>query len=119
MKTPRTNRVVAEIKNALQAQPKPEALHQCSLCGGELVYPVSWEQRAGERWYIERRCPDCESWHYGEHSIESVDTFDDALNEGTEQLLETLHAWVRAGMEADVEKLIKAINADAILPMDF
>ena len=56
MKTPRANRVASEIKNVLQAQPRPEALHECSLCSGELVYPVAWEQRAGERWYIERRC---------------------------------------------------------------
>jgi uroporphyrinogen decarboxylase len=33
-------------------------LHVCRECEGTLVYPVSWEERPGDRWSIERRCPD-------------------------------------------------------------
>jgi hypothetical protein len=119
MDASREHRVTTQAKKLLKTKPQPDVLHECTVCGGSLVYPVSWEQRTGDRWYIQRRCPDCESWHYGEHAGDCVDSFDDALNDGTEQLLETLHAWVRASMEADVEALIAAIQADAILPMDF
>jgi len=94
-------------------------LHECPHCAGDLVYPVSWEERAGERWRIERRCPNCEWRHEGEFDQEEVEEFDDILNEGTESLLTGLRNFSRANMAADIEGLIEAINADQILPMDF
>lgn len=94
-------------------------LHVCPSCESELVYPVSWEERAGDAWRIERRCPNCEWRHTGEFSQDEVEFFDDALNDGTEDLLVSLRNVVRANMEADVERLIDAIHADRIEPMDF
>lgn len=94
-------------------------LHICPECAGGLVYPVAWEQRRGQRWRIERRCPDCEWRGSGEHSLREVDAFDDVLNDGTEALLMTLRQETRANMEEDVHRLISALHADALLPMDF
>jgi hypothetical protein len=94
-------------------------LHECPDCNSDLVYPVSWEERTGERWRIERRCPNCEWRHEGEFDQDEVEEFDDMLNEGTESLLTGLRNFSRANMVADIEGLIDAINADQILPMDF
>jgi hypothetical protein len=94
-------------------------LHLCPSCDSDLVYPVSWEERAGESWRIERRCPNCEWRHAGEFSQDEVELFDDALNDGTEDLLVSLRNFSRANMEADVESLIEAIHMDRIEPMDF
>ena len=94
-------------------------LHVCPACESDLVYPVSWEERAGDAWRIERRCPNCEWRHSGEFSQDEVELFDDALNDGTEDLLVTLRNFARANMEADVEQLIEAIHLDRIEPMDF
>jgi hypothetical protein len=94
-------------------------LHVCPACEGDLVYPVSWEERDDDSWSIERRCPNCEWRHVGEFSQDEVEVFDDALNDGTEDLLITLRNFARANMEADVERLIAAIHADLIEPMDF
>lgn len=94
-------------------------LHECPACESELVYPVSWEERAGDSWRIERRCPNCEWRHDGEFSQDEVECFDDALNDGTEELLVSLRDFARANMEADVERLIEAIRLDRIEPMDF
>lgn len=94
-------------------------LHVCPECAGELVYPVGWEERRGDSWEITLRCPDCEWWHTGEYGDEAVERFDDALNDGTEDLLASLRTFARANMEDDVERLVEAIQADLILPMDF
>ncbi|MGD9573665.1 MAG: hypothetical protein AB7V62_17440 [Thermoleophilia bacterium] len=94
-------------------------LHVCPSCESELVYPVSWEERAGDTWKIERRCPNCEWRHTGEYGQDDVELFDDALNDGTEDLLVSLRNFARANMEADIERLIDAIQRDRIEPMDF
>ena len=94
-------------------------LHVCPSCESDLVYPVSWEERAGDSWRIERRCPNCEWRHSGEFSQDEVELFDDALNDGTEDLLVNLRNFARANMEADVERLIEAIRLGRIEPMDF
>jgi hypothetical protein len=94
-------------------------LHVCEDCGGDLVYPVAWEERSGDRWRIERRCPNCEWRHLGEFQQVEVEVFDDVLNEGTEELLVALRNFSRANMEEDIERLITAIRGDLIQPMDF
>jgi len=104
---------------AADEAPATPELHVCESCGGGLVYPVSWEERSGDTWHIERRCPSCEWRHAGEFDQEAVEVFDDVLNEGTEDLLVTLRSFARANMEADIERLIEAIHSDLILPMDF
>jgi hypothetical protein len=94
-------------------------LHVCPECESDLVYPVSWEERSGDSWRIERRCPNCEWRQTGEHSQDEVELFDDALNDGTEDLLVSLRNFARSNMESDIERLIDAIRADRIEPMDF
>lgn len=94
-------------------------LHVCPECSGQLVFPVAWEERSGSSWEITLRCPDCEWWHTDEYDGESVDRFDDVLNDGTEQLLSDLRTFARANMEEDVARLLRAIEQDLILPMDF
>jgi len=109
---------------AAEAQPvtftdEADDLHVCPECTGELVYPVEWEEHMGDRWRLSRRCPSCEWIGTGEFDQAAVDRFDDVLSEGTEALLTSLRSMVRTNMEEDVERIIAAINADQILPIDF
>jgi hypothetical protein len=110
---------VNEQESAVATATDAVDLHICPECAGALVYPVGWEERRGDAWEITLRCPDCEWWHTGEYQDEEVERFDDALNDGTEELLANLRTFARANMEEDVERLIEAIEADLILPMDF
>lgn len=96
-----------------------DGLHVCPECDSELVYPVAWEERSGETWHIERRCPNCEWRHAGQFVQAEVEDYDDVLNDGTEELLDALRSFARANMEEDVERLIDAIRLDRIQPMDF
>ncbi len=94
-------------------------MHVCEQCSSDLVYPVAWEERTEDSWYVERRCPNCEWRHEGEFHQSEVEIFDDVLNEGTESLLTKLREFARSNMEEDVERLISALEADLIEPMDF
>lgn len=94
-------------------------LTTCPVCRGTLVYPVAWEESTGQTWKITLRCPDCEHQHVGDYCGDAVDRFDDALADGTEQLLSDLRTFARMNMEDDVERLVQAIRHDGILPMDF
>ena len=101
-------------------QPTREVpLNFCPDCHSDLVYPVAWEESSANTWRIERRCPNCEWRGVGEFGQEQVEVFDDALNDGTEDLLASLRQFSRANMEADVEKMITALDGDHIHPMDF
>jgi hypothetical protein len=110
--------VAADAERAAPAA-EPVDLHICPECAADLVYPVEWEEHTGDSWRLSRRCPSCEWSGTGEFDQASVDRFDDVLSEGTEALLTNLRSMVRTNMEADVERLIAAIHADLILPIDF
>ena len=94
-------------------------LHICPSCDSPLVYPTDWAPADRRRWNVALRCPDCE-WHGdGVYTQDVVDRFDEALDVGTEQLLDDLNLLARANMEEQVERFVAAIQADQILPEDF
>jgi hypothetical protein len=95
------------------------ALHVCPCCDSELVYPTDWAPANRRRWHVELRCPDCEWAGGGVYAQEVVDRFDDALDAGTELLLDDLNLLARANMEEQVSRFLDALRADQILPEDF
>lgn len=108
-----------EQDSAVAVATEQSELHICPECTSDLVYPVGWEERRGDSWEITLRCPNCEWWHTGEYHDDEVESFDDVLNDGTEELLATLRTFARANMEEDVERLIEALDTGLIQPMDF
>ena len=94
-------------------------MNHCPDCHSDLVYPVAWEESSEDSWRIERRCPNCEWYGVGDFLQAEVEEFDDALNDGTEDLLTSLRQFSRANMEADVETMIRALDENHIQPMDF
>jgi hypothetical protein len=94
-------------------------LHVCPVCTSELVYPVAWEEAGRTHWEVSLRCPNCEWTFTGVYDDETIQRFDEVLDEGTEALVSDLRQLTRANMEADVERFIAAIYADWLLPEDF
>jgi hypothetical protein len=94
-------------------------LHVCPVCDSELVYPIDWAPAPGGRWTVDLRCPDCEWRGGGTYDQRVVDRFDDALDRGTESLLEDLGLIVRANMEEQLDRFVTALHSAAILPEDF
>ena len=96
-----------------------EALHICPACASELVFPTDWSPADRTRWSVELRCPDCEWIGGGVYSQQVVDRFDEALDSGTEQLLDDLTTLARSNMEEQLQSFVAALWADHILPEDF
>jgi hypothetical protein len=94
-------------------------LHVCPACRSELVYPVDWQEAGRTSWEVSLRCPNCEWTHTGVYGEEAIQSFDEILDEGTEALVADLRELTRANMEEDVERFVRAIDADFVLPEDF
>jgi hypothetical protein len=94
-------------------------LHICPACTSELVYPVAWEEAGPTSWEVSLRCPNCEWNHTNVHAEDTIQRFDEKLDEGTEALVGDLRLLTRANMEADVDRFIRAIHGDHLLPEDF
>ena len=94
-------------------------LHVCPDCDKELVYPVEWEEASPTHWEVQLRCPNCEWSTVGLFDQETVDRFDEQLDQGTEALVRDLKRLTRANMEEEVDRFVKALDSDAIWPMDF
>jgi hypothetical protein len=94
-------------------------LHVCPECSSALVHPTDWEPAGRTRWRVDLRCPECEWFGSEVHDQKVMDAFDEALDEGTEGLLDDLSELSRAIMEEDVDRFIDALRRDLILAEDF
>ncbi len=107
---------------AESASPVPlpaDNLHLCGSCGGDLVYPVDWEEAGARHWEVTLRCPSCEWSGTGVFEQAAVERFDEELDRGTEALVRDLRRLTRANMEDEIDLFVRALEADAIQPMDF
>jgi hypothetical protein len=94
-------------------------LHVCPQCRSELVYPMSWAEAGEKAWELDLRCPNCEWEHTDVYEQTIVEALDEVLDDGTQALVGDLKSLVRANMEAEVDRFIAALRADAIWPIDF
>jgi hypothetical protein len=107
---------------AAAAIPSPSPvrdLHHCPCCERDLVYPVEWEEVSPTHWEVLLRCPNCEWGEVDTFDQPTVDRFDERLDVGTEILMRDLKRLQQANMEDEIDRFVRAVNADAILPEDF
>jgi hypothetical protein len=111
----------ATVPEAVPAAPAEERidLHRCPECEQQLVYPVEWEEASATHWEVSLRCPDCEWSTVGVYDQDTVDRFDEELDRGTDLLVRDLKRLTRANMEEEIERFGRALDSDAIWPMDF
>ncbi len=96
-----------------------EDLHICVECQSPLVYPTEWEETSSTHWEVVLRCPECLLERTGNFNQEAVDSFDEELDRGTEELVRSLKRVTRANMEEEADRLAAALEANAVWPMDF
>lgn len=94
-------------------------LHVCPECDGQLVYPVDWEEHDAVHWLVSLRCPSCEWNDIDLYAQAAVDRFDEELDRGTEALVRDLKQLTRGNMEDEIERFVRALACDALLPEDF
>jgi hypothetical protein len=103
------------------AEPRVEErdLHICPGCDSNLVYPVQWEEADESHWHITLRCPNCERAEDGVFGQEQCDGFDDELERGTDALTRDYKRLMTANLAEEIDRFAAALDADAILPVDF
>lgn len=94
-------------------------LHICPECHNRLVYPVHWSEVDRINWEVTLRCPNCEWTDTGVFDQETVERFDEALDRGTDDLVDDLKRLIHANMEEEIERFSTALVNDYILPEDF
>jgi hypothetical protein len=109
----------ADVQSDRARLGEPELLQICRYCGGELVYPLDWVDEDETHWRMLLRCPDCESVREGIFTQLVVDVFADELDRGEAELLGILERISREHMSEAVDRFIRALRADLILPSDF
>ena len=100
-------------------QPEHVDLHLCGSCESELVYPVEWEEAGATHWEVTLRCPNCEWAGTGVYEQQLVERFDEELDRGTEALVRDLKRLMQANMEDEIERFIRALEGNHVLPEDF
>jgi hypothetical protein len=110
---------IFETRLATTTRRRRDDLHICPSCNSELVYPTDWAPASNRHWQVALRCPQCEWNGGGSYSQEIVDRLDEALERGTESVLEDLNVLTRANMEDQINRFVSALSADHILPEDF
>ncbi len=110
---------IFETRLATTTRRRRDDLHVCPSCNSELVYPTDWAPASNRHWQVALRCPECEWNGGGSYGQDIVDRLDEALERGTQSVLEDLNVLVRANMEDQIERFVSALRADHILPEDF
>ena len=102
------------------AQPAGDRpLHVCVDCESTLVYPTDWQEAGPDHWEVDLRCPNCEWRGSGVFHQDVVESFDDELDRGIDVLLSDYRALVSSNMEDEIDRFARALDAGAILPVDF
>jgi hypothetical protein len=96
-----------------------QALHVCVECESSLVYPTDWQEAGPDHWQVDLRCPNCEWRGSGTFHQDVVESFDDELDRGIDVLLADYRALVSSNMEDEIDRFARALDAGAILPVDF
>jgi hypothetical protein len=100
-------------------RPEHVDLHVCGSCESDLVYPVEWEEAGATHWEVTLRCPNCEWAGTGVYEQRLVERFDEELDRGTEALVRDLKRLMQANMEEEIERFIRALEGNHVLPEDF
>jgi hypothetical protein len=109
----------APVQEALPTVQPDQALHVCLDCGGELVYPVEWEEAGTENWSVLLHCPNCDVYREGVFAQDTVERFDEELDRGADALARDYKRLMRANMAEEIDRFVGALHSDAILPEDF
>jgi RNase P subunit RPR2 len=111
--------VPKRTKTKTRPEKSANGMHSCPSCSSVLVQPVNWHEQDDGYWQVELRCPECEWFGRDSYSQSEVDTYDEELDRGGQELIEDLRSLTRANMEEEAERFALALGSDSILPEDF
>jgi hypothetical protein len=106
------------MREVAEARPSTD-LHICPRCSSQMVFPVDWAEAGPSHWEVELRCPECEWRATGVFAQEIVERFDVELDHGSDALLRDLQHLAHANMAEEIDRFVRALGDDHVLPADF
>lgn len=94
-------------------------LSVCVRCECEMVYPAEWQEAGPQNWSVTLCCPNCGHEREGVFTQETVESFDEQLDEGADLLGRDYKRLLRANLAEEIDRFAEALRIDAILPEDF
>jgi hypothetical protein len=94
-------------------------LSVCISCACSMVYPAEWEEAGPFHWSVTLCCPNCGHEREGVFTQESVESFDERLDEGADVLGRDYRRLLRANLAEEIDRFAEALRIDAVLPEDF
>jgi len=91
----------------------------CRSCGSDLVHPLAWESTSEEVWLLQLRCPECELVFDIALNRYSMERYVTQLHSQKRALAHDLAYWDLACFREDMERLLRLIGDDTVLPADF
>ena len=81
--------------------------------------PLSWAQIAPDHWWFALRCPECLERRDVVADRPDVERFERHTEEARGRLHDEAQRWVHSQMEDWATRFAAALQAEAVLPMDF
>jgi hypothetical protein len=94
-------------------------LHICPECSSPLVQPLSWSEAGDDHWELLLSCPNCGWSTEGVYSQAEVEELEDLLEDGLSDMLADLQRLAQANMADEIDRFVRALEADLVLPEDF
>jgi hypothetical protein len=91
----------------------------CPECDSDRVHPVDWHEVDERNWRLDVRCPDCRWMGSDVFEQDEVERYDDLLSAETDALIDELERITRQNMADHLERFIRALEDDGIMPIDF
>ena len=91
----------------------------CPECGSALLHLLDCEPTRGGLWFIRLRCPECWLELTGTWGDSALERFEEDGARGFGEIATALEEMERASMAEALAHLSAALEADALLPMDF
>ncbi len=100
--------------------PAPPTLHVCDACRRDFIVPVSVVELVDNgRCLVELTCTNCGISSLGMHDDESLMELDRHLDEAQAQMREAIQVVEIADELERVDRFVRALRDDLILPEDF
>jgi len=94
-------------------------LHVCGACASSLVHPTRWEEAGDDSWQLALRCPSREWSSVGRFEQKLMDQLERELDRGDAELETDLALLTHVNVVDEIDRFARALDADAIQPIDF
>lgn len=108
-----------EVVRFHDTESRPAGLHICPNCDSDLVQPVAWSEASDDHWELTLECPNCWWTVDGIFDREQVHELEEQLDDGLADMLGDLKRLAHANMADQIDRFVRALHADHILPEDF